>query len=217
MWQVTSPGNRWTGVYPTQEYAQLEAEFLRTLPGYADVTTGPAPHRPDPAVIAARAITEYGACQHLWEFAAVLSLLMTDPPELVLEIGSWRGGTLWAWQAMGADVIGVTLPDAAVVCEPYGATMIYEDSTTCQPVLEKALGDRVPGFVFIDGAHDEKHVQSDWELAQAVAPGAVVGFHDLANDNEPDVRVVFARAARAHPSARITHPYSGQGWGLIFT
>ena len=54
-----------------------------------------------PLAIARAAVREHGAIQKEQELASFLALLADQPPEVVVEIGSDAGGTLWAWQQVG--------------------------------------------------------------------------------------------------------------------
>ncbi len=169
------------------------------------------------AEIADRAVRVHGAVQDPWELAAVLAVLAASPPELIVEIGCWSGGSLHAWRQTGAEVIGVTLPEHANILRDHGAAVILADSRQCRGQLDSVLAGRVPGFVFIDGGHDHLTCLSDWELARQVAPGAVIGFHDIACPDWPDPGRVWADVSRGYPSVAIIRPDAKMGTGLVFT
>lgn len=164
--------------------------------------------------VAARAVQVYGACQDPWELSGVLTLLRADPPGVILEIGCWSGGSLYAWKSTGADVIGVTLPDHANILRPHGAEIILADSRHAKEQILDVLAGRVPGFVFIDGDHDEPVVRSDWELAREVAPGAVIGFHDI---TWPGPGKVWAEVSAGFPAVTFIRHKDNMGTGLVCT
>ena len=75
--------------------------------------------------LAQAAVGRHGAGQDEWELDHVIALIGTRiHGRLVVEIGCDRGGTLWLWKTLGADVIGVTLHTRADgVFHPHGATV----------------------------------------------------------------------------------------------
>lgn len=167
--------------------------------------------------VARDAIGTYGAVQEQWELATLLGLLDQAAPKLILEIGCWSGGTLYAWSHTGAAVIGVTHPMHANVLRPHGAEILLADSKDCRKELAGLLAGRTPDFVFIDGDHSEGMAKSDWRLSQQVAPGALVGFHDIACPGEPGPRKAFDAAAARYRSVTIIHPREQKGIGLVYT
>jgi hypothetical protein len=71
-----------------------------------------SPHRWKQAVLVARAAGHHGGIQKLTEFAP-LAALVARRRARVVEIGSARGGTLWAWCQVAADaavIVSVDLP-----------------------------------------------------------------------------------------------------------
>lgn len=167
--------------------------------------------------IARDAIGIYGAVQHQWELARLLDVLDAAKPKLILEIGCWSGGTLWAWAQTGAELVAVTHPRDAHILRPHGAEVVLANSVSCHDRLAETLRGRVPGFVFIDGDHSYGMASSDWELAEEMAPGAIVGFHDIDCPGEPGPWRVFSAAAKSYPSMTIIQPGEQKGIGLIFT
>ncbi len=166
--------------------------------------------------IASRAVQVYGAQQDPWELSCVLTLLRAKPPGLILEIGCWSGGSLWAWKSTGAEVIGLTLPAHANILRPHGAEIILADSTApdTEEELRTVLAGRVPGMVFIDGDHEYGPCASDFELAMRVAPGAVIGFHDI---TMPGPRKVWDDTPAGLAKATFIHHPENMGTGLVFT
>jgi cephalosporin hydroxylase len=140
-----------------------------------------------PLEIANTAVRDHGAIQKPAELAGFLALVMDlDPFDLVVEVGSFDGGTLWAWQQICPTVIGVDLPP------PGHEDTVRLNTLDCQIVLgdshDPATLERLKGLLegravdmlFIDGDHTFDGVKADHELyAPLVRPGGLVGFHDI--------------------------------------
>jgi hypothetical protein len=133
--------------------------------------------------IAERAIHEHGALQDEWEMAMLLAFAWGMQPAVLLEIGSYTGGSLYAWRAVLPEchVLSCTLGDTANF-HGYGASMIFGNSTS-RDIQEKiwSVTRGEVDFVFVDGGHDEATAYSDVEFAlklTAEKRGAV-GVHDI--------------------------------------
>lgn len=132
------------------------------------------------------------------EILGLLSRLSQQPPGVVLELGTFRGGTLFLFTR-------VATPDATIVTVdtkggPFGGGyyrghvpllkslgrenqkihLIRGDShsqTTYERVA--ALVGEVD-FLFIDGDHTYEGVRSDFEMyGSLVRPGGLIAFHDI--------------------------------------
>ena len=139
------------------------------------------------------AITTYGAVQKPGELAEFLELLADLQPKVVVEVGVYSGGTLYAWSQVAPDstVIGIDLleggpyPVYASNGKPrdeHGATMIIGDShhPDTRDELEKILDGRPIDALFIDGDHTYNGVRMDYDLYRPlVRPGGVIAFHDI--------------------------------------
>ena len=158
--------------------------------------------RPSCGITADCAVTSYGALQDPWELGITLEVI--GNPRLVVEIGCWAGGSLYAWRQAGAEVIGVTLATAPDF-DGHGATVIYGDSAAgeTRSLLLSVLAGRRPGLVFIDGGHHEWEVAADWQLAQSLEP-VMVGFHDIGGHGE--VRAEWDRAKKNRRWVEIINP-----------
>lgn len=140
-----------------------------------------------PLTIARAAIFEHAAIQKDQELAGFLSIVADlDPLNTIVEVGAYAGGTLWAWEQLGARVIGVDLPPAGVATGPQlndlGMTVICGDShdpSTVDQLLTELDGDPID-MLFIDGDHTYEGVRADYELySPLVRPGGIIGFHDI--------------------------------------
>ena len=101
---------------------------------------------------------------------------------VILEVGSFHGGTLWAWaQLRSAGVISVDI-DHAQLRDAYGATLITGDShdQATLACVSQALNGAKVGLLFIDAAHSYEDVRQDWLMySPLVASGGVAALHDV--------------------------------------
>jgi cephalosporin hydroxylase len=162
-------------------------------------------HGPRP-VLFAREAKRRGAIQKKGELRSLLSLLLRRKPQVVVEIGTYRGGTLWLWcrvAAANARVISIDLPGGAFgggyddsdVALFHSFTkrrqklvLIQKDShdpATREQVVTVLRG-RPVDFLFIDGDHTYDGVKQDFEMyAPLVASGGLIALHDIV-PNTPD-------------------------------
>lgn len=144
-----------------------------------------------------------------WELMRLVELYVAMAPLNVLEIGTYKGGTLYHWltnAVEGADVVGIDQgkeywqPPAPDFDEsqfmdwvPVGVayTPIRGDShllSTLQRVKEVM---KAVDFLFIDGDHSYEGVKKDFELyGPLVRKGGIIAFHDLvAPEFSPHIQV----------------------------
>jgi predicted O-methyltransferase YrrM len=156
------------------------------------------------------------------ELAPLLGLVMPQRPRRVLEIGTARGGTLWAWCRVAAEdatVVSVDLPggpfggtgcDASLVRTFAGPgqtlALLEADShvSETRAEVESLLAGPVD-LLFIDGDHTYDGVRVDYELyAPLVRRGGLVAFHDIVAGPAEYVGEVprFWREFRGQPGSR---------------
>lgn len=169
------------------------------------------------------ATTAHRASQDPWELSMLLDLLNhTVRPRLVLEIGSWYGGTLFAWASTGAQVVAVTGWETREYLEQghtYGAEMIYGNShdDEMRERIPAALAGRKIDFAFIDGDHSEEGCRQDFELCAWLGV-PVIGFHDITGIGDPGVRRVWDDLASRFPHMVLIRPQpKACGTGVIWT
>jgi predicted O-methyltransferase YrrM len=180
-----------------------------------------------PLTIARAAVREHGAIQKEQELASFLALLADSPPEVVVEIGSDAGGTLWAWQQLGARrVIGVDQPrgpySSGQLLDEHGAEVVYGDShdeETLQALKDLLAGDLVD-LLFIDGDHTYPGVRKDFEMySPLVRPDGIIAFHDICHHpHHPDVGVDMLwrqLGGGARKDEIITDPPTWGGIGVL--
>jgi cephalosporin hydroxylase len=142
------------------------------------------------------------------EIVWLLELLAEEPPRVVLEIGTDRGGTLFLWTRVAvSDAFLLSLDVQKMVGRlgPFSPFAIVRksfrrdkqrielidevdshDERTLARVRD-ALGSRAVDFLFIDGDHRYEGVRRDFELyAPLVRPGGIVAFHDISPRTTPD-------------------------------
>ena len=140
----------------------------------------------------------HGAAQDPAELGPLLEMVAAEKPGIVLEIGSWNGGTLWAWtQLPGPPWVISVDPEPGPVVDFHGATWIKGASQhpwTYRAVVDK-LDHRPVDFLFIDGGHTWAEAMTDyWMYRTLVRPGGLIGLHDISQDIGP--AAVWASAGR---------------------
>jgi predicted O-methyltransferase YrrM len=181
-----------------------------------------------PLSIARAAVRTHGAIQKEPELASFLALLADSPPEVVVEIGSDAGGTLWAWQQIGARrVIGVDQPherySSGNALNDHGCEVVYGDShqqETFDRLMAVLAGDPVD-LLFIDGDHSFEGVRKDFEMyCRIVHDRGIIAFHDICHHpNRPDVGVDMLwrqfDATVGHKDEIVTDPPTWGGIGVL--
>lgn len=180
--------------------------------------------RPPTFIMADRAVHEFGALQDEWEFACLLAHVRAVGVRTMVEIGSYTGGSLWAWRQVVPNVIGVTIGDSQSF-HSHGARMIYGDSREreTQDRLRLLLGLTPVEFVFIDGGHDYETCLSDFRWAQRLVKIGLIGIHDInlyLRTSDPDYtgpRKVWDEVSPNIPSYEIANVNAEDpGVGLFF-
>jgi cephalosporin hydroxylase len=114
-------------------------------------------------------------------------------PEVILEIGTARGGTLLIWSQLATkQVITCDLEDLSEKesflqsFPPPGSacrvTLLSGDShgQAFKDRVARQLDGKKADFLFIDGDHTEKGVTADYAMyREFVRPGGIVAFHDI--------------------------------------
>jgi predicted O-methyltransferase YrrM len=178
-----------------------------------------------PLKIAEIAVRDHGAIQKPAELAGFLALAMDlDPLDLVVEVGSFDGGTLWAWQQICGEVVGVDLPppghETTVRLNSLGCPIVCGDSHDPATVqrLAETIGGRPVDMLFIDGDHTYDGVKADYDLySPLVRPGGLIGFHDICqHPSMPFVQVNrFWATLDGDLETFVTDPPTWGGIGVI--
>lgn len=152
--------------------------------------------------VARAAVDQHRALQKRRELAGLLEVVVATDPKLIIEIGSDRGGTLWAWSQLAADVVSVTLDGGPYSSTPtqqgreidrHGADVIVGDSHDVATWLRvgEVLNGRRADLLFIDGDHTYEGARQDvMAYTPFVRPGGYVALHDICEDQHcPEVGV----------------------------
>jgi glycosyltransferase involved in cell wall biosynthesis len=148
----------------------------------------------------ARVCVARGALQKPKEFEGLVGMVRDLQPQVVVEIGSAKGGTLYGWcqlAAPDATIVSIDLPGGdfgggmdeihAALVGTYAKpdqTMHFLPRDSHAPetleALKTILGGRQIDLLMIDGDHTYEGVKSDYEMyAPLVRPGGLVAFHDV--------------------------------------
>jgi cephalosporin hydroxylase len=152
------------------------------------------------SVSLARRAQRMGAMQKLRELAPLIGLLKRRSPSVVVEIGTARGGTFYAWCRVAepkATIVSIDLSGGPFgggytsrdisAFRSYGRAdqqlhFIQDDSHDAETRarLEEILGGREIDFLMIDGDHTYGGVRQDFEMyAPLVGRGNPIAFHDI--------------------------------------
>ena len=186
----------------------------------------------------ARAAVLNGAEQKASELRELIRLLRQHRPlRCVVEIGTARGGTIFAWCNLAepdATLISIDLPGGKFG-GGYGEAEIRtmrsfarrrqtmhflqadsHDAATKQQLLHLLAGAEID-FLMIDGDHTYDGVRSDFEMyAPLVRSGGLLAFHDvLYHDRVPECQVDrFWNEIRSRYSHwEFVRPGHDAGWG----
>jgi cephalosporin hydroxylase len=148
----------------------------------------------------ARQAQRRGAMQKLRELAPLIGLLRERSPRVVVEIGTARGGTFYAWCQVAAPdalIVSIDLADGAFgggytpadisAVRRYGRPeqqlhFMQDDSHAAETRarLEEILRREEIDFLMIDGDHTYEGVRQDFEMyAPLVGDGNPIAFHDI--------------------------------------
>lgn len=136
------------------------------------------------------------------EFEALVQIVRNKNPGAVLEIGTLKGGTLFAWCRAIPNlrkIVSIDLPQGLygggyhekrgklyrefIADKPGVQMFLIRDDSHKQSTQEQVIGalKGVPlEFLFIDGDHRYEGVKRDFELYEPlVAAGGLIAFHDI--------------------------------------
>jgi predicted O-methyltransferase YrrM len=203
------------------------------------VASGVLRDGPTPLLVARRAIRRFDAMQRTWELQSLVALVRQIKPQTVVEIGTYKGGTLTCWAAVAqpaAQIIGIDMPfpwvDNEAVAVSIGRvrtmlrpsqrlTIITADSHDAATLvgLREALAGAPIDVLWIDGDHSYEGVRQDVRMyGDLVRPGGIIALHDIRrSDLFPDQQsAVYWQELKAHARTRefIAEPAPGAGMGI---
>ena len=154
------------------------------------------------------------------------------PGEIVIEIGSHRGGTACVWAGVVSDlVLAVDLPhgvgggltdaeladrDALMGSLHPHVQFVLGNSQEMSTIhaVSRILNGRLADLLFIDGDHRYAAVAADWSNYRGfVRPGGVIAFHDLI-DASAEWDLGVSRFFQTLPDPKHTFTI-GAAWGGI--
>ncbi len=127
------------------------------------------------------------------EFSALVEQVKSESPKVILEIGTARGGTLFAWSQLASDlVLSCDLNGPGYKEDLYkklpppdsNCKIIALQGNSHDPLfkasVKKHLNAQLVDFLFLDGDHTESGVEQDFnDYIEFVRPGGLVAFHDI--------------------------------------
>lgn len=151
------------------------------------------------------------------ELAFLLEIIQRQigRPEVVLEIGVERMGTITIWHAIAygdhwpAKIIGVDMLDhtGGLWQQFPGMEMIWGDSHDPAVVAQaQAATEGKVDFLFLDGDHSYEGIKADFEnYWPMVRPGGMAAFHDFIqpSDFTPSVQRFFFEQVACGTFARV--------------
>lgn len=181
---------------------------------------------------------EITAVQYRKEFFQLLELYKRLAPKCVVEVGSFKGGSLYYWlqnAQPGAQVVSVDLgpefwPEADQGFDksiwtswvPQGVHLHIINGNSRDPDVVQYVREICPkvDFLFIDGDHSYEGVKADYENYGAlVRRGGLIAFHDVIRDPRVEVWRLFADFKRKGLKTRIFTSKPGQtrmGIGVLY-
>lgn len=184
----------------------------------------PGRYLPGMGWAANEAIDHHRALHNRGELAALLSILEVAEPHIILEIGTWAGGSAWAFSRIPTVNHIVTVderpqPEAAEMLAslPCRATQILGDSRAAPTVaaVERALENFRPDVVFIDGGHEYHTARFDYvTYGSMVAAGGLVVLHDTQGypgNDTVQVPQLWAELRNAHRATELVDLVGGPG------
>jgi len=172
------------------------------------------------------------------EIAALLGVLAARTPEVILEIGTASGGSLFLFTRIAARdalLISVDLPGGkygggypswrAPLYKSFARpaqkiALLRADSHDRRTVerVSALLGGRPVDLLFIDGDHSYEGVKSDFEMySPLVRSGGVIAFHDIVPGRESDVGGVprfWKETKRRAGTTEIVANWGQGGYGI---
>lgn len=185
----------------------------------------------------------YASIRAVQERAEILPLaeeLRRRAPPVVVEIGTYKGGTLWIWCRVARPrlAISIDLPGGQYgggfdrrreklyrefLADRAGAEMLFVRGDSQAPAtveqVRGLLAGRPIDFLYLDGDHRYAGVRADFEgYAPLVRPGGLIALHDIVTRTaDCEVWRLWRELEEAHPgrTETLVAPGSNKGLGLL--
>lgn len=138
------------------------------------------------------------------EIREVAKLVSERKPKVIVEIGTYKGGTLFIWTRTNPQaelVVSIDLPggkygggydarrERLYRLFGHGRSLLNMEfirgnshETETFQILKKILKGRTIDFLYIDADHTYEGVKTDFELySPLISKGGLIGFHDIRN------------------------------------
>jgi len=169
------------------------------------------------------------------EILGLVNILNKNPPERVLDIGTFNGGTLYMWTTVAkkkATIVSIELPNGypeslLPAMFSYGKSKkqkIHLIETNSHENTSKRIVnlifDRKPiDFLFIDGDHSYEGVKKDFELySPLVRKGGIIALHDIcpfmASSYEYGVSKLWKELKKKYKYKELIQYNNQQGYGI---
>jgi len=127
------------------------------------------------------------------DFKRALPHLKRIKPKVIVEIGTYLGGSARLWQALFKPDVLITIDRKKLASDLEDCLYLHEhlskDPRTVAAVIDFLDGTPID-LLFLDGGHLYDDVKADFELySPLVRHGGLVLFHDIYNDNPGAVEV----------------------------
>lgn len=153
-----------------------------------------------PQELALTAVYTFGAMQKPEELAPLIDLVTKAQPRVIVEIGTGKGGTAWAWSKIPGvkKLILIDMPngpfggsdskEVQAKLEFIGASTpakVYyiagsSQNSECLAELNKILGGSSIDFLYIDGDHTYNGVKTDFmTYSPLVSKPGLIAMHDI--------------------------------------
>lgn len=178
--------------------------------------------------------------QDPFEIREMAKLVSSVKPKVIVEIGTYKGGTLFIWTRTNPQaelVVSIDLPggqygggyDAKreklyklfVHDRPQTEMQFIRANSHLQETAEKLkaiLKGRMIDFLYIDADHTYTGVKTDFELySPLVSSGGIIGFHDIRNmKSNHQVKDFWAEVKQWFEHREILGTETKTGNGVIF-
>lgn len=174
------------------------------------------------------------------EIREIAKLVSSAKPRVIVEIGTYKGGTLFIWTRTNPQaelVVSIDLPggqygggyDASreklyklfAHDRPQTEMKFIRGNSHLQETADKLkeiLKGRLIDFLYIDADHTYTGVKTDFELySPLVARGGIIGFHDIRNmKSNHQVKDFWAEVKQRFEHREILGPETKTGNGVLF-
>ena len=151
----------------------------------------------------------------------VMPYLEELAPKIIVEIGTFYGGSARLWQALFKPDVLITI-DVKDRAQGLDFCHYLHGRASQDPAVVAEVIDFLDGtpidLLFIDGGHMYENVRADFELySPIVRPGGLVLFHDIYNDNPGAVEVprYWRELKVSHDCVEIEQTDNSSGLGIV--